>query len=193
MDGWRLGRRLRRFTSSASVARSASSTPSEPWLPRVCGWSWEDSGPGGDLRRRAARFPNVSFLGWVPEEEIMKTMGSFDVFVQIEDPDHPAYRWASPNKVFESMALGRPIVVAAGTVAAEHVSESGHGLAVRYGDPQSLRETIAGFAADRDSLRPFGARGRASFQARWSPSRVAGSVCAAFLFDQPSLQAGAAS
>ena len=39
--------------------------------------------------------------------------------MQIGDPDHAGYRWVSPNKVFESMALGRPIIVAERTLAAE--------------------------------------------------------------------------
>ena len=82
---------------------------------RGCALSW-----AGSARSRTTsvvarpRYPNVTFLGWVPDDELMSTMGGFDVFVQIEDPDHPAYRWVSPNKVFESMALGRPIVVAEG-------------------------------------------------------------------------------
>ena len=68
-----------------------------------------------ELRSRATSTDNVSFLGWVPDDELIRTLGAFDVFVQIEDPAHPAYRWVSPNKVFESMALGRPIIVAEGT------------------------------------------------------------------------------
>lgn len=133
-----------------------------------------------DLRRRAAGLPNVSFLGWVPDDEIMQVMGSFDVFVQIEDPSHPAYRWVSPNKVFESMALGRPIVVAEGTLAAERVAGSGHGVTVRFGDAEDLRRVLLGLREDPERRAALGLAGRREFEKHWSPRAVTDDVLAAY-------------
>lgn len=126
----------------------------------------------GHLRRRAERYPNVSFLGWVADEDLMATMGRFDLFVQIENPNHPAYRWVSPNKLFESMALGRPIIVAKGTLAADHLEESGHGVVVLYEDHASLRTALLDLAQDRRHLHSLGEQGRVSFLRDWSPDSV---------------------
>jgi glycosyltransferase involved in cell wall biosynthesis len=115
------------------------------------------------LERQAAVYSNVTFLGWVEPEELMSTMAGFDVFVQIEDPAHPAYRWVSPNKVFESMALSRPIVVAAGTLAAERATEAGHGILVRYGDGANLRDALRQLRDDPDWRDELGSAGREVF------------------------------
>jgi glycosyltransferase involved in cell wall biosynthesis len=133
-----------------------------------------------ELRSRAQRYPNVTFLGWVDDADLMSTMGGFDVFVQIEDPNHPAYRWVSPNKVFESMALGRPIVVAQGTLTAERVAQSGHGLTVRYGDAQELRAALLSLRDEPVQRVVLGAAGRHEFEARWRPEAVTDRVLSAY-------------
>lgn len=133
-----------------------------------------------ELRSRAAPYPNITILGWVPDDEVMATMGAFDVFVQIEDPSHPAYRWVSPNKLFESMALGRPIIVARGTLSATRVAETGHGLTVAYGSQDSLRRVLVDIrdgVVDRNRL---GAKGRRCFTEHWLPDRVARRVLDAY-------------
>lgn len=133
-----------------------------------------------ELEAQAAAYSNIEFRGWVPSEELMSTMATFDVFVQIEDPKHPAYRWVSPNKVFESMALGRPIIVAAGTLAAERVRESGHGLAVTYGNASELRATL--MALHRDAVRraDLGHAGRAEYLRAWTPVIVGAKLLGAY-------------
>jgi glycosyltransferase involved in cell wall biosynthesis len=133
-----------------------------------------------DLRRRASEFSNVKFLGWVDDIELMKTMGAFDVFVQIEDPNHPAYRWVSPNKVFESMALGRPIVVAKGTLAADRVADTGHGVTVRFGDSGDLRQALRRLLTDPELKRRLGAAGSLAFAEAWTPAAVKARVLAAY-------------
>ncbi|PKW27178.1 glycosyltransferase [Phycicoccus duodecadis] len=133
-----------------------------------------------DLRRRAARYPNVTFLGWVDDDVLMSTMSRFDVFVQIEDPDHPAYRWVSPNKVFESMALGRPIVVAEGTLSAQRVVKSRHGVTVSYGARDDLQRVLRDLLHNHDRLRTLGASGRQAFVDEWSPATVCSVVMAAY-------------
>lgn len=133
-----------------------------------------------DLRTRAASYANVSFLGWVPDDEVMETMGAFDVFVQIEDPRHPAYRWVSPNKLFESMALGRPIIVASGTLAAARVEQTGHGLPVAFGDPDDLRRALVDLRDGVVDRRALGAAGRRCFVEQWAPARITRRVLDAY-------------
>ncbi|NHA69161.1 glycosyltransferase [Phycicoccus flavus] len=138
-----------------------------------------------ELRRQAACHSNVSFLGWVPDDEIMSVMAAFDVFAVVEDPDHLAYRWTSPNKVFESMALGRPVLVAEGTLGAERGVEAGHGVTVRYGDPADLRATLLDLRDDPARRAALGRAGHAAFTARWSPDRLTEQVLAAYPLPAP--------
>ncbi len=102
------------------------------------------------------------------------------MFVQIEDPDHPGYRWVSPNKVFESMALGRPIIVAEGTLAAARIEESGHGITVAYGDSHDLRRALLDLRDDVVDRRALGAAGRRCFVEQWAPARITRRVLDAY-------------
>ncbi|KRE62287.1 glycosyltransferase [Nostocoides sp. Soil756] len=135
------------------------------------------------LQARAERYPNVSFLGWVDDRDLMATLGGFDVFVQIEDPDHPAYRWVSPNKVFESMALGRPIVVAMGTLAADRIAESGHGVTVSYGVADDLRTALLHLLHEPAQRASLGEAGRRAFTEQWSPDIVSERVLGAYVIE----------
>lgn len=134
-----------------------------------------------DLRAQASQYPNVRFLGWVGDEVLVSTMGDFDVFVQVEDPGHPAYRWVSPNKLFESMAFGRPIVVATGTLAADRAAETGHGVLVPYGDHGALRAVLIALLDDPAGRHELGAAGRGAFEDNWTPGVVSERVSAPYL------------
>lgn len=132
------------------------------------------------LAAAAADHPNVEFLDWVPDSEFAAVQGSFDCFVQVEDPDHPAYRWVSPNKLFEAMAFGRPIVVAEGTLSADRVAETGHGLAVGYGDPDALAAALRTLRDNPDIAAQLGEKGRADFERRWRPAIIGDRLLAAY-------------
>jgi glycosyltransferase involved in cell wall biosynthesis len=116
-------------------------------------------------------FPNVDFRGWVSDAELPDLQATFDLFFQVEDPHHPAYRWVSPNKLFDSMAYKRPILVAEGTLAAETVSQVGHGVAVPYGDEVALRDVLRRLRDDSATRLMMGAAGARAYAGRWSPEQ----------------------
>jgi glycosyltransferase involved in cell wall biosynthesis len=122
-----------------------------------------------ELRRRADGCPNIDVLGPVGYDDALTILGGCDVLVQLGDPTSPALRWVSPNKVFEAMALGRPLVVAEGTLAAERALESGHGVTVPYGDAAALRGAFLDLRNDPQRRAALGAAGRQCFDSRWSP------------------------
>jgi glycosyltransferase involved in cell wall biosynthesis len=73
---------------------------------------------------------NVSFRHWLPYQEMLKEESEFDLFFHITDPNSESQKWVSPNKLFEAMAFGKPIIVGEGTLAASRVKSFGNGLAV---------------------------------------------------------------
>src|SRR5262249_21713488 len=62
-----------------------------------------------DYRRCLAR-PNVSMLGWRPQEQIHSYNRTFDVCLIPYRTDHPFNRACSPTKIMDYMGTGRPIV-----------------------------------------------------------------------------------
>jgi glycosyltransferase involved in cell wall biosynthesis len=121
------------------------------------------------MAARAGRCGNVRFLAWVPAEELYPLERSFDCFVYVTDRESPAYRWVSPNKLFESMALGRPIIVGEGTLSAERAAAAGSGIAVPYGDRSALKSAILKLKNSPELARQMGEKGRLEFERSWRP------------------------
>lgn len=104
---------------------------------------------------------NVSFEDPVPKEEVYRVLAEADFF-PIVLRDSPLYQWGiSLNKLFDYMALGRPIVFS-GSAPSNPVELSGAGIATKPGDAAALADGIRKVAEmSTDDRLEFGRRGRA--------------------------------
>lgn len=80
----------------------------------------------------AAAGGNLTFLGLVPSGRVLAETLDADVVVATFDPSFRIHALGAPNKLFEALACGRPIVVSRGTWAAEVVTQEECGLAIDY-------------------------------------------------------------
>jgi glycosyltransferase involved in cell wall biosynthesis len=102
-------------------------------------------GVGGEQTAEIAKaIQNVRYLGAVPFAKVPLYTAMGDVIVCLFNPAKRSHQVALPNKLFEALAAGKPIIVAEGTRAAELVEELGCGLVVPYGDIESLENAILG-------------------------------------------------
>ncbi len=74
----------------------------------------------------------VKFIGKVEPASVPTYNAASTVLLAAYDPGLKNNRMGAPNKLFESMASSKPIIVSKGTYAARIVEESGCGLAVGY-------------------------------------------------------------
>lgn len=102
---------------------------------------------------------NVIFLPPVPKEEMAEVLAGSDSGLAILKP-LPLYATTYPNKVFDYMAAGRPVVLAIDGVMRKVIESEGAGVAVAPGDPRALAEAVRRLAADRQQARRMGAHGR---------------------------------
>lgn len=123
------------------------------------------------LRERASTIPQVRYLGFVRPEDVPRYVKGCDVMVELLDPGNVNYRMAAPNKLFEAMSAGIPLITSKGTEAARLVEDLGCGYTVEYGDREGLRRLLARLAADREGTRKAGLRGAEALRQRWSPER----------------------
>jgi glycosyltransferase involved in cell wall biosynthesis len=121
-----------------------------------------------EITKRARIRNNVSYVGWIPYAEVLRTENSFDVFIYTTDPVSESQKWVSPAKLFESMALGKPIVVSKDTLAAQRVALIGNGIAVEYGSKAALRDAILELKNDPGMTRQMGRRGKQEFERAWT-------------------------
>lgn len=108
-------------------------------------WWLDLAGLGGDeeiILEYARRLPNVEFHGRIPYEEALRLSARADILFATYDPAVPNHRYSSPNKLFEAMALGKPIVVARGTGADQLVEHYGLGFVVEYGNVEQLEDVL---------------------------------------------------
>ncbi len=108
------------------------------------------------------------FLGYLPRNEALKEMGIAHATFILYDPSSENNRLATPNKLFEAMALETTLLVVDGSTAAEIVREGRCGLPCRY-DEKSVRENLLKLMDSPKDVRKMGRSGRRLFlkKYRW--------------------------
>jgi glycosyltransferase involved in cell wall biosynthesis len=125
-----------------------------------------------NLQKQAEGLTNVLFLSPVPKAEMAAALAGADACLAILKPIEE-YKTTYPNKVFDYMAAGRPVVLAIDGVIRAVIEAAGCGVFARPGDPSVLAEAIRGLAADRTKARRMGKAGRKYLEEHFSRSAVA--------------------
>jgi glycosyltransferase involved in cell wall biosynthesis len=115
--------------------------------------------PALQARAAALGLDNVHFLPPVPKNEMGQALAASDACIAILKPV-PMYGTVYPNKVFDYLAAGRPVVLAMEGVIRQVVEEAGAGIPVRPGDAVALAGALRQLAADPQAGREMGLRGR---------------------------------
>jgi glycosyltransferase involved in cell wall biosynthesis len=86
--------------------------------------------------------PNIRYLGRISYEKVLEFTAACNCIVALYDPRIPNNVYASPNKLFEAMMCGKPIIVNSGTSMADIVDKEKCGLIVKYGDVNELKNAL---------------------------------------------------
>lgn len=133
-------------------------------------WRLEMAGFGGDepiILERLRELPNAVWYGRIPYRQALDLSQQADVLFALYDPGVINNRYSSPNKLFEAMMLGKPIVVAKGTNVDRIVEEWGMGIAIPYGDVQALDEALTRLADDTSLRVRMGEAARRAYDTRF--------------------------
>ena len=90
------------------------------------------------LREECSRTSNVTFSGRVPFEEVIPMTKKTDVSFCMLNPADPNSVIGMPNKLYEAMVCGRPLICTKGTYSGEVTEQEEAGLVVEYSE-QALR------------------------------------------------------
>ena len=110
---------------------------------------------------------NVTFVPSVPKAEMPGALAAADACIAILKP-LDEYKTTYPNKVFDYMAAGRPVVLAIDGVIREVVEAAGCGIFAEPGRPSALAEAIRTLAADKSKAHQMGLKGRAYLEGHFS-------------------------
>ena len=123
-------------------------------------------------KAQAAGLDNVCFLPPVPKTEIAEALAAADACIAILKPIQ-LYATTYPNKVFDYMAAGRPVVLAIDGVIRRVVEEAGAGIAVPPGDAQALAAAVKTIAELPDRGRSMGLSGRRAIETEYARAELA--------------------
>jgi glycosyltransferase involved in cell wall biosynthesis len=119
---------------------------------------------------KARALNNVVFVPPVPKDSMPEVLAAADCGIAILRP-LPLYATTYPNKVFDYMAAGRPVVLAVDGVVRQLVEEAEAGVFVTPGDAEAMTLAIRRLAADRAEARRMGRRGRKLVEDRFDRPR----------------------
>jgi glycosyltransferase involved in cell wall biosynthesis len=95
------------------------------------------------LRKRFGNIPNVKFLGRVyPYEKALEVLSGCDVMFVLYNSIVATDKYASSNKIFEAMMLGKPIIATRGTSADKVVANHKTGFVVDFNNKEQFKDAI---------------------------------------------------
>jgi len=110
-------------------------------------------------RAEELNLKNVIFTGAQPKSEMPKFLACADACVAVLQ-DIKMFRTTYPNKVFDYMAAGRPVLLAIDGVIREVVESAQGGIFISASDAKELSDAILHLSADRMGAKEMGRRGR---------------------------------
>lgn len=101
---------------------------------------------------------NLIFVPPAPKSQMPEVLAAADACIAILKPI-PLYATVYPNKVFDYMAAGRPVVLAMEGVIRDVIEEAEAGIAVPPGDPNALANALNYLAAHPEERASLGIKG----------------------------------
>ena len=130
--------------------------------------------PGLQKRAQAERLNNVLFHAPVNKERLAGLMAGADLGMQVLANIPAFYYGTSPNKFFDYIAAGLPVLNNYPGWLAELITESNCGFAVPPDDPDAFADALERAAWDRPDLAAKGARAALLARSRFDRRLLAG-------------------
>ena len=125
--------------------------------------------PAG-LEEEVARNPGwerVEFLGWQQRALLAEQLGRARAGLVLLQPG-PNYTDAQPNKLFEYMSVGLPVIASDFPLWREFVDDGSCGLLVDPSDTQAIAEAIAWLLEHPEEAEAMGGRGQEAVRKRYN-------------------------
>ena len=110
---------------------------------------------------------NVLFVPPVPKDQIAAVMAAENAGLAILKK-LDMFKTTYPNKVFDIMACGDPVICQIDGVIRKVVEENRAGIFAEPGDPQALADAVIKLASDPEKCREMGENGRRAIEEKFS-------------------------
>ena len=94
-----------------------------------------------EIEALSKHYKNIEFLGTIPTDKVVPLTHECQAIICLFNPNDRLNKIGSPNKIFEAMVTGRPIIVTKHTNAGDIITKENCGLAIDY-EKQALHDAI---------------------------------------------------
>jgi len=108
-------------------------------------WEFTMIGSGvaqNEIVNRIREMNNIYFDGKKNYLESLKITNENDVVLITYDPKIRNNKYSSPNKLFEAMMLGKPVIINKESIISRIVEKYNNGIIIPYGDEKSLEKAL---------------------------------------------------
>ncbi len=114
------------------------------------------------------KHPNVEFLGHITPRQSLEIGASCDAFLAMYAPTTRNHIFASPNKIYDAISVGRPVIINSEAKVSEWVRHHNVGFTPDYADANALAGYLKTLVQQRAELPEFAQRARTLFQSGYS-------------------------
>ena len=118
------------------------------------------------VKQADGKYANFSFVGSVPYDEVIKLESESAVLSAIYNPNKRNHILCAPNKFYEGLALGKPLIVCKGTGIDKVVEKEQIGVAINY-KADEFYKAIRTIISNRKEITEMGKRGRAIYEKKY--------------------------
>jgi glycosyltransferase involved in cell wall biosynthesis len=128
------------------------------------GWLYDDYSTNIFIKH-----PKVTFLGILTAKESLEKAALCDAVFSFYEPNSENNRYASPNKIYDAMSVGRPIIINEEVILSQWVVDNSLGFRLAYNDVDELKRIVQNLKMRRLSLISYAKHSRQLFQKgyRW--------------------------
>jgi len=126
-------------------------------------------------KAKMMRLGNIHFLPPVSKKQIGQTLSAADACIAILKPIE-MYKTTYPNKVFDYMAAGKPVILAIDGVIRDVVESADCGIFCTPGDPQAIADAIKFLYNNQNRSRQMGLNGRKYLEDHFDREKIAGDL-----------------
>jgi glycosyltransferase involved in cell wall biosynthesis len=127
-----------------------------------------------------AKLENFEYLGWIPYEEVIRRSLEADILFVFYDYKWARFKHSTPNKIFEAMMCGKPILISDGIAGSKIVAQEDCGIVVHYGDVDAIKESLLRLKNDPELRQRLGQNGRKAYENRYSWTIMESSIIDAY-------------
>ena len=97
----------------------------------------------GDLQKffeeLSSKYDNIFYYGRMEYEDVLNLEKDSDILFATYDPKIENHKYSAPNKLYEAMALGKPIIVCEGTGIDKIVDKYEMGVSIKYDQEEFIK------------------------------------------------------